>query len=78
MQLMQARLVENGRTSEQMRRSDSQETDAKASIEGENQRQVTPVVLEEIGSDERGAGGSSAATDAIHAACASFLGYGCI
>ena len=78
MQSMQARSVENGRTSEQKRRSGSQETDAKASIESENRRQVTPAVLEEIGSDERGAGGSSAATDAIHAACASFLGYGCI
>ena len=78
MHLMQTSLVKNGRTSEQKRRSGSQETDAKASIEGENQRRVTPVVLEEIRSDERGAGGPSAATDAIHAACASFLGYGCI
>jgi hypothetical protein len=78
MQFMQARSVENGYTSEQKGGSGSQESDAKALIEGENQRRVTPVVLEEIGSDERGAGGPSAATDAIHAACASFLGYGCI
>ena len=78
MQLMQARLAENGRTSEQKGRSGSQETDAKASIEGQNQRQVTPVVLEEIGSDERAAAGSSMTTDAIHSACASFLGFGCI
>jgi hypothetical protein len=78
MQLMQARLVENGYTSEQKGGSGSQESDPKASIEGENQRQVTPVVLEEIGSDERGAAGSSATPDAIHPACASFLGFGCI
>jgi 4-oxalocrotonate tautomerase len=49
-------------------------TDAMVSIEGENMRQVTSVVIEELKSGDWGIGGKALTTDYVKALAAGNLG----
>jgi 4-oxalocrotonate tautomerase len=70
MPLIQVRLVEDVFTPQQKREMISKLTDAMVSIEGENMRQVTWVVIEEVKSGEWGIGGRSLTSDAVKALAA--------
>lgn len=65
MPLIQVRLIENVFTANQKREMISKLTDAMVSIEGENMRQVTWVVIEEEKSGEWGIGGQPLTTEAV-------------
>lgn len=65
MPLIQVRLIENVFTANQKREMISKLTDAMVSIEGENMRQVTWVVIEEAKSGEWGIGGQPLTTEAV-------------
>jgi 4-oxalocrotonate tautomerase len=70
MPLIQVRLVENVFTAKQKQEMIAKLTDAMVSIEGENMRQVTWVVIEEVKSGEWGIGGQALTTDAVKALAA--------
>lgn len=65
MPLIQVRLIEDVFTPNQKREMISKLTDAMVSIEGENMRQVTWVVIEEVKSGEWGIGGRALTTQAV-------------
>ena len=65
MPLIQVRLIEDVFTPNQKREMISKLTDAMVSIEGENMRQVTWVVIEEVKSGEWGIGGQALTTQAV-------------
>lgn len=70
MPLIQVRLIENVFTPKQKQEMISKLTDAMVSIEGENMRQVTWVVIEEVRSGEWGIGGQALTTEAVKALAA--------
>jgi 4-oxalocrotonate tautomerase len=70
MPLIQVRLIEEVFTPNQKREMISKLTDAMVSIEGENMRQVTWVVIEEVKSGEWGIGGQALTTQAVQALAA--------
>ena len=70
MPLIQVRLIEDVFTPNQKREMISKLTDAMVSIEGENMRQVTWVVIEEVKSGEWGIGGQALTTQAVQALAA--------
>lgn len=67
MPLIQVKLIENVFTPAQKKEIITKLTDAMVSIEGENMRPVTWVVIEEARSGEWGIGGQSMTTDAVRA-----------
>jgi 4-oxalocrotonate tautomerase len=67
MPLIQVKLIENVFTPEQKRQIITKLTDAMVSIEGENMRPVTWVVIEEARSGEWGIGGQAMTTEAVQA-----------
>ena len=70
MPLIQVKVIENVFTTEQKKQIISKLTDAMVSIEGENLRPVTWVVIEEARSGEWGIGGQGLTTEAVHALAA--------
>lgn len=70
MPLIQVKLIENVFTPEQKAQIISKLTDAIVSIEGENMRPVTWVIIEEARSGEWGIGGKALTTEAVHALAA--------
>jgi len=70
MPLIQVKLIENVFTPEQKSQIISKLTDAMVSIEGENMRPVTWVVIEEARSGEWGIGGQPMTTGAVQALAA--------
>ncbi|MGH9577267.1 MAG: tautomerase family protein [Terriglobales bacterium] len=70
MPLIQVKVIENVFTPEQKSQIITKLTDAMVSIEGENMRPVTWVVIEEARSGEWGIGGQALTTDAVHALAA--------
>ena len=70
MPLIQVKLIENVFTPEQKSQMITRLTDAMVSIEGENMRSVTWVVIEEARSGEWGIGGQALTTDAVRALAA--------
>ena len=70
MPLIQVKLIENVFTPEQKSQIITKLTDAMVSIEGENMRPVTWVVIEEARSGSWGIGGQALTTDAVHALAA--------
>ena len=67
MPLIQVKLIENVFSPAQKKEMITRLTDAMVSIEGENMRPVTWVVIEEARSGEWGIGGQSMTTDAVRA-----------
>lgn len=67
MPLIQVKLIENVFTSSQKEQMIKKLTDAMVSIEGENMRPVTWVVIEEVRSGELGIGGQPMTTEAVKA-----------
>ena len=65
MPLINVKLIEGVFTSEQKQQIVETLTDAMVSIEGENMRSVTWVVVEEVKSGDWGMGGSVLTTDAV-------------
>jgi 4-oxalocrotonate tautomerase len=63
MPLIQVRLLENVLTSSQKKQIITKLTDAMVSIEGENARPVTWVVIDEVRSGEWGIGGKPLTTE---------------
>jgi 4-oxalocrotonate tautomerase len=70
MPLIQVKLIEKVFTPEQKSQIITKLTDAMVSIEGENMRSVTWVVIEEARSGEWGIGGQALTTDAVRALAA--------
>ena len=70
MPLIQVKLIEEVFTPVQKREIISKLTDAMVSIEGENMRPVTWVVIEEARSGEWGIGGKALTTADVHALAA--------
>ena len=70
MPLINVKLIEGVFTSEQKQQIVETLTDAMVSIEGENMRSVTWVVLEEVKSGDWGMGGNALTTDAVRALAA--------
>jgi len=70
MPLIEVKLIEEVFTPEQKKEMISKLTDAMVSIEGENMRPVTIVVIEEVRSGDWGFGGKAMTTDAVHALAA--------
>ncbi len=70
MPLIQIRLIEGVFTPEQKQEMITKLTDAMVSIEGENMRPVTWVVIEEVASGEWGIGGKPITTAAVKAIAA--------
>jgi len=70
MPLIQVKLIEKVFTSAQKQEMIKKLTDAMVSIEGENMRPVTWVVIEEVASGEWGIGGQSMSTEAVQALAA--------
>ena len=70
MPLIQVKLIEDVFTPAQKKDMITKLTDAMVSIEGENMRQVTWVVIEDVKSGEWGIGGKSLTTDAVKALAA--------
>ena len=63
-------LIENVFTADQKREVVERLTDAMVSIEGENMRSVTWVVVEEVASGDWGIGGQPLTTEAVQALAA--------
>jgi 4-oxalocrotonate tautomerase len=76
MPLIQVKLIENVFTPAQKRQIITKLTDAMVSIEGENMRPVTWVVIEEARSGEWGIGGQAMTTEAVQALAAGAVGVG--
>ena len=70
MPLIQVKLIEGVFTPAQKSQMIAKLTDAMVSIEGENMRSVTWVVIEEARSGEWGIGGQSLTTEAVRALAA--------
>ena len=67
MPLIQVKLIENVFTPQQKQEMIRRLTDAMVSIEGENMRGVTWVVIEDVSSGDWGIGGKPLTTDAVKA-----------
>jgi 4-oxalocrotonate tautomerase len=76
MPLIQVKLIENVFTPAQKKQIITNLADAMVSIEGENMRPVTWVVIEEARSGEWGIGGQAMTTEAVHALAAGAIGVG--
>ncbi len=74
MPLIEVKLIENVFTPEQKRRMITKLTDAMVSIEGENMRQVTQVVIEEVRSGDWGIGGRAMRTEGVLALASRAVG----
>ena len=74
MPLIQVKLIENVFTAAQKKQIITKLTDAMVSIEGENMRPVTWVVIEEARSGEWGIGGQAMTTEAVNALAAGAVG----
>jgi 4-oxalocrotonate tautomerase len=70
MPLIQVKLIEEVFTPAQKKDIISKLTDAMVSIEGENMRGVTWVVIEDVRSGDWGIGGQALTTDAVRALAA--------
>jgi 4-oxalocrotonate tautomerase len=70
MPLIQVKVIENVFTPEQKNQMITKLTDALVSIEGENLRPATVVVIEETRSGDWGIGGKVITTEAAHAMAA--------
>ena len=70
MPLIQVKVIENVFTPAQKSQIITKLTDAMVSIEGENTRPVTLVLIAEVRSGEWGIGGRAMTTDAVHALAA--------
>ncbi len=70
MPLINVKLIEGVFTSEQKEQIIERLTDAMVSIEGENMRQVTWCVVEEVKSGQWGIGGNALTTEQVHALAA--------
>jgi 4-oxalocrotonate tautomerase len=70
MPLIQVKLIEDVFTHEQKQQMISKLTEAMVSIEGENMRKVTWVVIEDVKSGEWGIGGQALSTEAVKAMAA--------
>jgi 4-oxalocrotonate tautomerase len=70
MPLIQVKLIEKVFTSQQKQEMIKKLTDAMVSIEGENMRQVTWVIIEDVNSGEWGIGGQPLPTEAVRALAA--------
>jgi 4-oxalocrotonate tautomerase len=70
MPLINVKLIEGVFTSDQKEQIIERLTDALVSIEGENMRQVTWCVVEEVKSGDWGIGGNSLTTEQVHALAA--------
>jgi len=70
MPLIQVKVIENVFTPEQKKEMITKLTDAMVTIEGENMRSVTWVVIEDVRSGEWGIGGNALTTEAVHALAA--------
>ena len=70
MPLIQVKLIENVFTNQQKAEIIKRLTDAMVSVEGENLRQVTWVLLEDVKTGEWGIGGQPLSTDAVKALAA--------
>ncbi len=70
MPLINVKLIEDVFTSEQKEQIVERLTDAMVSIEGENMRGVTWVVVEEVRSGDWGIGGRPLSTEAVKALAA--------
>ena len=67
MPLIQVKLMENVFSPSQKEEIIRKLTDAMVSIEGENMRPVTWVIIEDVKSGEMGIGGKPVSTDAVRA-----------
>ena len=67
MPLINVKVIENVFTGEQKNQIAERLTDAMVSVEGENMRQVTWVVIEEVKSGDWAIGGQCLTTEAVHA-----------
>jgi 4-oxalocrotonate tautomerase len=70
MPLIQVKLIEEVFTTEQKKQIVTKLTDAMVSIEGENMRPVTWVIIEDVRSGDWGIGGQAMTTEAVHALAA--------
>jgi 4-oxalocrotonate tautomerase len=70
MPLIQVKLIENVFTPAQKSEIITKLTDAMVSVEGENMRPVTWVVIEEVRGGEWAIGGQALNADAVHAMAA--------
>jgi 4-oxalocrotonate tautomerase len=70
MPLIQVKVIENVFTPAQKKEMITRLTDAMVSIEGENMRPVTWVVIEDVRSGEWGIGGNALTTEAVQALAA--------
>ena len=70
MPLINVKLIEDVFTPEQKQQIVETLTDAMVSIEGENMRSVTWVVVEEVKSGDWGIGGKALTTDAVRSLAA--------
>ncbi|HXJ03997.1 MAG TPA: 4-oxalocrotonate tautomerase family protein [Candidatus Acidoferrum sp.] len=70
MPLIQVKLIEKVFTNQQKQEMIKKLTDAMVSIEGENMRPVTWVIIEDVNSGEWGIGGQPMSTDAVKALAA--------
>jgi 4-oxalocrotonate tautomerase len=70
MPLINVKVIENVFTDEQKSQIAERLTDAMVSVEGENMRGVTWVVVEEVKSGDWGIGGQALTTEAVHALAA--------
>jgi 4-oxalocrotonate tautomerase len=68
--LIQVKLIEKIFTNQQKQEMIQKLTDAMVSIEGENMRPVTWVIIEEVTSGEWGIGGQAMSTEAVKALAA--------
>jgi 4-oxalocrotonate tautomerase len=67
MPLLQVKLIEGVFSDDQKQEMVQKLTDAMVSIEGENMRQVTTVIIEEVKSGDWAIGGRSLTTADVHA-----------
>ena len=74
MPFVQVKIIEGVFSETQKREMIQKITDAMVSIEGENMRQVTTVVIEELKSGDWGIGGKALTTDYVKALAAGDLG----
>ena len=70
MPFINVKVIENVFTPEQKREIVERLTDAMVSIEGENMRGVTWVVVDEVRSGDWGIGGNALTTEDVHALAA--------
>jgi 4-oxalocrotonate tautomerase len=70
MPLIEVKLIENAFTTQQKQEMIKKLTEAMVSIEGENMRQVTWVILEDVNTGEWGIGGQPLSTEAVKALAA--------